>query len=102
MPEEAVAVENIRLEPGRIILSVRNEGVDPVTVAQVNVSDYFAQFTQTTEEMAPLQSNTITVDYDWVPGDPYEIALITSAGGKVTADITPPRRAPRRARSSSG
>lgn len=87
VPEEAVAIENIRFEPGRIILAVRNEGADPVTVAQVNVSDYFAQFTQTTEEMAPLQPNTITVAYDWVQGDPYEIALITSAGGKVTADV---------------
>ncbi|HEY5860540.1 MAG TPA: ZIP family metal transporter [Actinomycetota bacterium] len=87
VPEEAVAVENIRLEPGEIILFVRNEGVDPVTIAQVNVSDYFAQFTQTTAEMAPLQANTITVSYNWVAGDPYEIALITSAGGKISADI---------------
>jgi zinc transporter, ZIP family len=87
VPEEAVAVERIRLEPGEIILFVRNEGVDPVTIAQVNVSDYFAQFTQTTAEMAPLQANTITVSYNWVAGDPYEIALITSAGGKISADI---------------
>ena len=87
VPEEAVAVENIRLEPGNVILIVRNEGVDPVTIAQVNVSDYFAQFTQTVDVMAPLQSNTITVSYDWVAGDPYEITLITSAGGKISADI---------------
>ncbi|MET0829686.1 MAG: ZIP family metal transporter [Microbacterium sp.] len=87
VPEEAVTVENIRLEPGNIILVVRNEGVDPVTVAQVNVSDYFAQFTQTADAVAPLQSDTITVNYDWVAGDPYEITLITSTGGKISAEI---------------
>ena len=87
VPEEAVAVENIRLEPGNIILTVRNEGVDPVMIAQVNVSDYFAQFTQTVNAIAPLQSNTITVSYDWVAGDPYEITLITSTGGKIDIDI---------------
>ena len=87
VPEEILSVEHIRLQPGEIILSVRNEGVDPVTIAQVSVSDYFAQFTQTTEEIVPLAANTITVSYDWVTGDSYEVDLVTSAGGKVTADI---------------
>lgn len=86
-PEEAVAVESIHLKPGQIILNVRNEGVDPVTIAQVNVSDYYASFTQTDSEMAPLEGDTITVTYNWIDGDPYEIALVTSAGGKSLAEI---------------
>lgn len=102
VPEEAVAVESIRLEPGEIILSVRNEGVDPVSISQVNISDYFAQFTQTSEQIAPLQATTITVSYPWVAGDPYEIALITSAGGKVTVDIDAAVRSPERGASFFG
>lgn len=87
VPEEAVVVENIRLEQGQIILSLRNEGVDSVRIAQVNVSDFYAPFTQTTEEIAPRQSDTVTVDYPWVDGDPYEVVLLTSTGGKISAEI---------------
>ena len=45
-PKEEVAVEDIRLTPGQISITVRNEGPDPVAIAQVNVSDYYAMFTQ--------------------------------------------------------
>ena len=102
VPEEAVTIENIRFEPGEITLSVRNEGVDPVRIAQVNVSDYYAQFTQTVEDLAPLQANVITVSYDWVAGDPYEIALITTAGGRITADIDAAVRSPEQGASFFG
>ena len=86
-PEESVAVEGVRLHPGKIVLDIRNQGVDAVTIAQVNVSDYYASFTQTDTEMAPLQGSTVTVDYNWIEGDPYEIALVTSAGGKIVSEI---------------
>ncbi|WP_051476781.1 metal transporter [Arthrobacter sp. Br18] len=86
-PEEAVVVENIELTDGLITLTVRNEGADPVTIAQVVVSDYYAGFTQSENQMAHLESNTVTVFYPWVQGDPYDISLITSAGGRVGATI---------------
>ncbi|WP_051441492.1 ZIP family metal transporter [Arthrobacter sp. H14] len=86
-PEEAVVVESIELTPGQITLTVRNEGADPVTIAQVVVSDYYAGFTQSENQMAHLESNTVTVSYPWVEGDPYDISLITSAGGRVDATI---------------
>ncbi|MCW2747270.1 MAG: family metal transporter [Nocardioidaceae bacterium] len=87
VPEEVVTVEKITLKPEQIILTVRNEGADPVTIAQVNVSDYFAQFTQGRETLKPLRSDTITIEYPWVKGDPYTVDLITSTGGKIAADI---------------
>jgi len=87
VPEEVLVVESTRLQPDAIILDVRNEGVDPVTVAQVNVSDFYAPFTQTTEEVAPLASSTITISYPWVAGDVYEVALVTSTGAKILTPI---------------
>ena len=86
-PKEEVAVEDIRLSPGQIEITVRNEGPDPVSIAQVNISDYYAPFTQTRPTIAPLESTTVTASYHWVDGDPYEIALVTSVGGKITAAI---------------
>jgi len=101
-PEEAVTIENIRLSPGQIILDVRNEGVDPVSIAQVNVSDYYAAFTQTNDEIAPLEGDTITVDYNWIDGDPYEIALVTSAGGKILTEIEAATASPEKGASFYG
>ncbi|MGY4543867.1 ZIP family zinc transporter [Arthrobacter sp. UYNi723] len=95
-PKEEVAVEDIRLTPGQISITVRNEGPDPVSIAQVNVSDYYAMFTQTRETMAPLESTTLTISYHWVDGDPYEVALVTSIGGKIPADIEAAALSPER------
>ena len=44
-PAEELAVERTVLEPGMIELTVRNDGPDAVSVAQVVVNDAFAQFT---------------------------------------------------------
>lgn len=101
-PKEDVAVEDIRLTPGQISLTVRNQGPDPVSIAQVNVSDYYATFTQTDAELAPMEASTITVNYTWVDGDPYEIALVTSIGGKITATIDAAALSPERSTSFFG
>lgn len=87
VPEEALAVESIRLEPGEITLELRNEGADAVTIAQVNVSDFYAPFSQSRSEIGPLQKSSITVSYPWVEGDPYEVSLVTSTGGKIVTPI---------------
>ncbi|TAP45017.1 ZIP family metal transporter [Arthrobacter sp. S39] len=95
-PKEEIAVEDVRLTPGQIAITVRNEGPDPVSIAQVNVSDYYAMFTQTRETMAPLESTTLTISYSWVDGDPYEVALVTSNGGKIPAAIEAAALSPER------
>lgn len=101
-PKEDVAVEDIRLATGQIVLTVRNQGPDPVTIAQVNVSDYYAPFTQTDDVLDPMEASTITVSYHWVDGDPYEIALVTSAGGKINATIDAAAPSPERSSSFFG
>ncbi|MFJ5979046.1 ZIP family metal transporter [Pseudarthrobacter oxydans] len=101
-PKEEVAVEDIRLTPGQIAITVRNEGPDRVSIAQVNVSDYYALFTQTRETMAPLESTTLTISYNWVEGDPYEVALVTSLGCKIPADIEAAALSPERGSSFFG
>lgn len=101
-PKEEVAVEEIRLLPGEIVITARNEGPDPVSIAQVNVSDYYATFTQSRETMAPLESSTLNVSYNWVDGDPYEIALVTSNGGKIMTAIDAAAPSPERGTSFFG
>ncbi len=98
-PKEEVAVEDVRLTPGQIVITVRNEGPDPVAIAQVNVSDYYAPFTQTRGSMGTLESSTLTISYNWVEGDPYEVALVTSNGGKIAAGIDAAALSPERGNS---
>jgi zinc transporter, ZIP family len=101
-PDQTLNVENVRLEENEIILTVRNIGVDPVRIAQVSVSDFYASFTQTSGEIAPLQSGTITITYPWVAGDPYEVVLITSIGDAVSTEIEAASLSPERGASFFG
>jgi zinc transporter, ZIP family len=86
-PVEELAIERTVLEPGTIELTLRNDGPDPVTVAQVVVNDAFAQFQGATEPIGRLRSATLRVEQPWVEGESYEVAVVTSSGGTVVHEI---------------
>jgi zinc transporter, ZIP family len=87
-PVEDVAVERTVLHPGQIELTLRNDGPDPVTVAQVAVNDAYAPFTVSDgEEIGRLGSTTLDISYPWIEGEAYEIFVLTSAGGTIDAEI---------------
>lgn len=87
-PVEDLAVERTVLRPGQIELTVRNDGPDPVRVAQVIVNDGFVGFSSTVEQIERLRSATLTIDYPWIEGEAYEIALLTSLGGTIDHEIS--------------
>jgi zinc transporter ZupT len=87
-PVEEVAVERTVLRPGQIELTLRNDGPDPVRVAQVAVNDAFAPFTTSDGEgIGRLGSTTLDVSYPWIEGEAYEIFVLTSSGGTIDAAI---------------
>ncbi len=86
-PAEELAVERTVLDPGVIKLTIRNDGPDAVTIAQVQVNDAFVTFEGADGPIGRLQSETLTIDQPWVEGEAYEIALLTSTGGTVTHEI---------------
>jgi zinc transporter ZupT len=87
-PVEEVAVESTVLRPGRIELTLRNDGPDPVRVAQVAVNDAYAPFTTNAgNEIDRLGATTLDVTYPWIEGEAYEIFVLTSTGGTVDASI---------------
>ena len=87
-PVEEVAVESTVLRPGQIELTLRNDGPDPVTVAQVAVNDAYAPFVaEGGEEIGRLDSPTLDIAYPWIEGEAYEIFVLTSAGGTIEAAI---------------
>jgi zinc transporter ZupT len=86
-PVEDLAVERTALEPGRIDLTVRNDGPDDVTLAQVIVNDGFADFSATDRELGHLDTSKVSIRYHWVEGDAYEVQLLTSTGATIAHEI---------------
>ncbi|HEU4944483.1 MAG TPA: ZIP family metal transporter, partial [Solirubrobacterales bacterium] len=87
-PVEEVAVERTVLKPGEIELTLRNDGPDPVSVAQVAVNDSYAPFTTSDgEEIGRLGSTTLHISYPWIEGEAYEVFVLTSSGGTIDAAI---------------
>ena len=76
------------LSPGEIALTVRNDGPDAVSVAQVVVNDAFAQFIgRRGRRSAGWRRATVRVAQPWVEGEAYEVALVTSSGGTIVHEI---------------
>ena len=68
-------------------MTVRNDGPDPVAIRQAIVNDGFAAFSQTAGEIGRLGASTVTIDYPWIEGEAYEVALLTATGGTANASI---------------
>jgi zinc transporter ZupT len=94
-PAEELAVEQTKLTPGIIELTIRNDGPDAVTIAQAVVNDAFTQFSGAEMPIGRLETATVQIQQPWVEGEAYEVALITSSGGTFAHEIpvaveTPP------------
>jgi hypothetical protein len=86
-PVEAIAVERTVLDEGMVTLHVRNDGPDPVTVAQVLVDDAYWQHDISDRELGRLETATIHIPYPWDEGLPLNIALVTSTGLTIEHEI---------------
>jgi zinc transporter ZupT len=80
-PVEKLAITRVELSPGRINLTVLNDGPDPVTIAQVAVDDAFWQFEAVpARTLTHLQQTRLAIPYPWVSGDTHHVKLLTSTG----------------------
>jgi zinc transporter, ZIP family len=94
-PVEEVAVERTVLEPGVIKMSVRNDGPDPVTIAQILVNDAYWNFTSTDRTLGRLEATTIRLDYPWDEGLPLNVSLVTETGVRIDHEIAAAAETPR-------
>ena len=80
-PVEKLAITQVQLLPGRIEVSVLNDGPDEVTIAQVAVDDAFWRFEANPgKTLAHLQRTRISIPYPWVTGETHLVKLLTSTG----------------------
>jgi len=86
-PVEELAVEKTVLKPGVIELTVRNDGPDPVSIAQAQVNDAFVEFVGADKPIGRLASATVSLRQPWVEGEAYDVTLLTSTGGTISHAI---------------
>jgi zinc transporter, ZIP family len=94
-PVEELAVERTVLEPGVIEMSVRNDGPDPVTIAQVLVNEAYWNFTSTDRTLGRLEATTIRLEYPWDEGLPLNLSLVTETGVRIEHEIEAAAETPR-------
>jgi hypothetical protein len=86
-PIEELAVERTVLRPGEITLTLRNDGPDPVQVAQVEINGGYVDFRTDAEATGRLATRRVEITYPWVEGEAYRILLLTSTGATVATEI---------------
>ena len=87
-PIETVQFGRTVLRPGQIELHLRNTSAAPVTVAQVNINDAIWPYAAAPGRTIPrLGTTVVTLDYPWVEGEAYEIALLSSNSIPFTVSI---------------
>ena len=86
-PVEVVAVERTVLTEDAITLELRNDGPDPVTIAQVLVNEAYSGFEITDPTLDRLETATLRIPYPWEEGLPLGIAMVTSTGVTIEHEI---------------
>jgi zinc transporter ZupT len=86
-PVEALAVERTEFNENDITIHVRNDGPDPVTVAQVLVNDAYWNFEMTDNELGRLEDSSLRIGYPWEDGLPVTISMITSTGVVIEHEV---------------
>jgi ZIP family zinc transporter len=82
-----VSVERATLRPGAIVLVVVNNSEETARVAQVILNDAFVDFDQSQRRLEPGGAERITVSYPWIPGEAYDVELMTATGATIAYEI---------------
>ncbi len=95
-PIESLSIERVELLPGQFVVTVFNGSPGALTIAQVTVDDAFWEWEIMPSAKLPRFGRaTITMNYDWVQGEPHAITLLTASGTAFTHNIAIAAETPR-------
>lgn len=90
-PLEKIDFLRVEFRPGEIVARVVNSGPEPVTIGAVQVgwtNRASWDFAVSPGPTIPrLGRAAVTIPYPWLPGEPYQIALISSTGLAFLRDV---------------
>jgi len=84
---DELEVTQAALSPGEITLVVQNGSEEVARVEQVILNDAFVDFRTSSRAVPPGDIEAIVVSYPWIPGESYDIELLTSTGRTVGYEI---------------
>lgn len=88
VPIETMQFGRTILRPGTIELHLRNTSPEPVTIAQVNINDAIWPYVASPDRTIPrLRSAVVTLQYPWIEGEAYDIALLSGNSVAFNASI---------------
>jgi zinc transporter ZupT len=97
-PVEKIDFLRIEFHPGEIRARIVNSGPEPVTIAAVQIGwtnraswDFNVSPGPTLQRLGKA---VVTVPYPWLPGEPYEIALVSSTGLVFLHDVEVAQQTP--------
>jgi zinc transporter, ZIP family len=80
-PAEALMIERIVINDDGLQFLVRTEGVDPISIAQVQVDGAYWRFEQSPPgPLTRLTTAWIKIPYPWVQGEAHHVTLLTGTG----------------------
>jgi zinc transporter ZupT len=80
-PVEELIVETVTLTPDLMSFTIRADGSQAITVAQVQVDGAWRVFTaEPSASVARLASARIDVPYPWIEGETHHIVFLTNTG----------------------
>jgi zinc transporter ZupT len=95
-PVEEITVERVTLDDAGIHLSVRADGSEPVSIAQVQIDGAYWTFTQDPPgELGRLQRARIDIPYPWVQDETHAITLLSRNGVPFEHEIAVATTTPR-------
>lgn len=87
-PIETMQFGRTILRPGTIELHLRNTSPEAVTLAQVNINDAIWPYVISPDRTIPrLGSAVVTLEYPWIEGEAYDIALLSGNSVAFNASI---------------
>lgn len=95
-PIEDLTIDRIALpQANQMVVTVTNGGVDPVTIAQVQVDTAYWVFDIAPNPTIPrLGRATITIPYPWVQDEAHVVTLVSSNGVTFAGDVAVATRSP--------
>jgi zinc transporter ZupT len=94
-PVERLSIERAILNDNGIVLTVLNDGPDPVTIAQVTVDDAYWAFTsENGSVLKHLGKTRLAIPYPWVQGEAHLVKILTSTGTAFEHEIPVAVRSP--------
>lgn len=93
---EELVFQRVKLGPDGLLVTVFNDGPNPVTIAQVQVDDaYWSFVAEPDATVAHLGRTTLVIPYPWVRGDTHALRLVTSTGATFDHEVAVAVETPR-------